>query len=276
MTLEDVKHSETINHLVLKKFFYDNLSVYNEINNIQQEIKIGNRIADIYVELKNGKKIVIEIQHSKISSSEIIQRTKEYNQEGDFVLWVLEGKGFDRKPKNEDWVYTSSAENYLHEIYQGRVYYMNAAKEGLLAPLYALHFTPYFENKISSFGAKYFKKSKNKRSVVYNEVHSLELILFRHKGFKLARFKDKNLKELCTSEVINFINAFNSYQSRNPDELRKLSPNGLTLGILIRKFRENFGLYLLFDVLRSLKFVSSADAIFMFNEKYWLDKYIFS
>ncbi|MFX1337982.1 MAG: competence protein CoiA family protein [Promethearchaeota archaeon] len=277
MILDDVEYSETINHLLIKKYFFDNLSVSNNITKIEQEIKIGNRIADIHVELKNGKKVVIEIQHSKISSPEIIQRTKEYNEEGKHVLWILDGAGpFDKKPKNEDWVFTSSAENQLHIMYRGRVYYMNAAKEGIMAPLYALHFTPYFENKISSFGAKYFKKSKKKRSVVSNEIHSLELTLFRHKGFKLARFTDKYLKDSCTSEVIHFIDTFIAYQNKKPNEVEGLTPNGLTLGIIIKKFQAKYGLYLLFDVLRSLKFVNSADAIFMFNEKYWFQKCIIS
>lgn len=275
MTLDNVKHSETLNHLIIKKYFYDNLPVSNEIKKIEQEIKIGNRIADIHVELKNRKRIVIEIQHSKISSPELIKRTKEYNQEGEYVLWILNGEGpFDKKPKNENWVFTSAAENQLHAMYRGRVYYMNAAKEGLLAPLYALHFTPYFENKISSFGAKYYKNSKKKRSVVCNEIQSLELTLFRHKNFKLAGFIDKNLKESCISEVVHFIDAFVAYQNKNSDEVEKLTPKGLTLGILIKKFHAKYGLYLLFDVLRSLKFLTSADAIFMFNEKYWFQKCI--
>jgi hypothetical protein len=276
MTLEDIEHSETTNHLLIKKYFYDNLPVSNEITKIEQERKIGGRIADVYIELKNGKCVVIEIQHSKINSPEIIQRTKEYNQEGLHVLWILDGAGpFDKKPKNEQGVFTSSAEIQLHTMYRGRVYYMNAAKEGLLAPLYALHFTPYFENKMSSFGAKYYKKSKKKRSVVCNgDIPSLELTLFRHKGFKLARFMDKNLKDACTSEIITFIDAFNAYQTKNPNKIKKVCPNGLTLGMLIMKFHAKYGLFLLFDVLRSLKFLSSADAIFMFNEKYWFQKCI--
>jgi len=275
MTLDDAKYSETINHLVIKKFFYDNLPISNEVIKIEQELKIGNRIADIHVELKNGKRVVIEIQHSKISSPEIIQRTREYNQEGEHVLWILDGEGpYDKKPKNEDWVFTSTAENQLHSMYRGRVYYMNAAKEGVLAALYALHFTPYFENKISSFGAKYFRKSKIKRSIVCNEIHSLELTLFRHKGFKLARFMDKNLKDSCISEVVHFIDAFVAYYYKNPNDVEKLAPKGLTLGILIKKFHAKYGLYLLFEVLRSLKFLSSPDAIFMFNEKYWFQKCI--
>ena len=64
------------------------------------------------------------------------------------------------------------------------------------------------------------------------------------------------------------------YQNKYPNEVEKISPKGLTLGILIKKFQEKFGIYLLFDVLRTLKFVNSADAIFMFNEKYWLKKCI--
>ena len=58
MSLDKSKYSETIDHLLIKKFFYDNLPVANEIKTIEQEIKIGNRIADVYLELKDGKTVV--------------------------------------------------------------------------------------------------------------------------------------------------------------------------------------------------------------------------
>ena len=60
MSVENNKHSETIDHLLIKKFFYDNIPLENDINTIEQEIKIGNRIADVYIELKNGKKVAIK------------------------------------------------------------------------------------------------------------------------------------------------------------------------------------------------------------------------
>lgn len=275
MSLENKKYSETIDHLLIKNFFYDNIPMANDITTIEQEKKIENRIADIFIKLNNGKKIVIEIQHSKISKSDLMQRTKEYNQEGIYVLWVLDGNGpYDRKPKTESEMFISISEKELHKMYRGRVYYINAADTGILAPVYALHFPPYFEKKRSSFGYEYYKQSKTKRSGVYYEISSLQLNLFRNKGFKLARFFDKNIKQQCISEVVYFLNAFISFQSKKPIEAKRLCPDGLLLGVVIQKFYLKYGLYLLFDVLRTLKFCTVRDARFMFQKELWFQKNI--
>ena len=102
MAVNKRQYSETIDHLLIKNFLTDNIPLENDVKKIDQEIKIGNRIADIFIELTNVKKIVIEIQHSRISKADLIQRTKEYNEQGLHVLWILDGTGpYDRKPQNE-------------------------------------------------------------------------------------------------------------------------------------------------------------------------------
>ncbi len=242
---------------------------------IDQEIKVGNRVADVYIELKNGKKIIIEIQHSKINKADLIQRTREYNQEGFHVLWVLDGEGpYDRTPKNRDVVFISLSEVEMQSLYKGRVYYINASEEGIKVPVYALHFSPYFQKKISANGIIHYKKSMNKRSSVLGKIPSLKLALFRHKGLKLARFLDENLKIKCTSEVLQFLEAVAAYRIRKPVKAKKLFPNGLFLGTLIIKFVNQFGLYLLFDVLRHLKILRIKDARYIFNEELWFRKCI--
>ncbi|TFG30176.1 MAG: hypothetical protein EU532_01690 [Promethearchaeota archaeon] len=275
MSLENVKYSETVDHLLIKNFFYDNIPLANEIKNIEQEIKIAKRIADVFIELKNGKKIVIEIQHSKITKPDLIQRTNEYNQEGIYVLWILDGKGpYDRKPRNESEIFISASEKELHKLYKGRVYYINAGEEGILAPVYALHFPAYFENKKSSFGFDYYKQSKTKYASVFSEIPSLQLNLYINKGFKLARFFDKNIKQHCISEMIRFLDAFVAFQTKKPAEAKRLCPDGLLLGLIIQKFHSKYGLYLIFDVLRTLKFLTVRDARFMFQKELWFQKCI--
>ncbi len=276
MILENIKYSETIGHLLIKKFFYDNIPLANPIKTIEQELKVGNQKADVYIELDNGKKIAIEIQHSKISKVELIRRTKEYNRKEIHVLWVLNGHGpyYKKIPKNEDGVIISVSEKELHSMYRGRVYYINAGADGIETSVYALHFTPYFERKISRYGIKYYKNSKNKLSTVSGEIASLQLKTFRNKGLKLAQFFDENLKTLCTSEVVQFLNDFIAYQSINHVAAKKLLPNGLPLGVLIKKFYRRYGIFLLFDVLRYLKFLTVRDAKYMLEKELWLRKCI--
>ena len=277
MSLDKPKYSETIDHLLIKKFFYDNLPVVNEIKTIEQEIKIGNRIADVYLELKDGKQIVIEIQHSQIKTADYVQRTKEYNQKGIYVLWVLDGRGpYDKYAENIDCVNITASEKELQSIYRGRVYYINASSDGISSSVYALHFTPYVQKKVSRFGIIYYKKSNKKRSAVCNQILSLKLNLFRNKGFKLAGFFDKNLKNMCISDVVQFVDNFIAYRDHNPQDAIKRFPEGLPLIILIQKFYERYGLYLLFDVLRYLKFLTMRDAMYIFENKLWERKHIFS
>ncbi|MHA1725341.1 MAG: competence protein CoiA family protein [Promethearchaeota archaeon] len=49
-------------------------------------------------QLKNKKKIVIEIQDSPLSSRELLQRTADYTAQGIHVLWIFNGTTFSRYP----------------------------------------------------------------------------------------------------------------------------------------------------------------------------------
>ena len=276
MSLENDKYSESIDHLLIKKFFYDNIPLVNDINTIEQEIKIGNRIADVYVELKNGKKVAIEIQHSRISKSELILRTKEYTQCEVHVLWILDGDGpYNRKPLNEDGVIITVAEKELHLMYSNRVYYTNATSAGITTPVYVLHFPPYIERNISSNGIIYYKQSKNKHSIVCGEIPSFKLTLLRRRGFKLARFFDQNLKNLCVAEVVQFLNNYTTYRENKFEEANKIFPDGLPLGVLINKFEVKYGLYLLFDTLRYLKFLKLQDGRYFSKKIYGFERAFF-
>ena len=61
-----IKESESFEHLRIKNFFYENIPLDNDIDVIIKEFPIGNRKADLYCELYNGKKIVIEILSTMI------------------------------------------------------------------------------------------------------------------------------------------------------------------------------------------------------------------
>ena len=137
----EVKFSESIEHIKIKKYLYDNIPIVNSIKNVEQEYRIGDQIIDLFVELEDGKKIAIEIQHSKIYRKDLLNRTRNYNQKGIYVLWILNGNGpyYYRIPKNEQGVIISSSERELHNMYQGRVYYINMAKERIIAPIYIIN-----------------------------------------------------------------------------------------------------------------------------------------
>jgi hypothetical protein len=101
----------------------------------------------------------------------------------------------------------------------------------------------------------------------------LSLKVFRNNGFQLARFEDQNIKKQCKSDLIHLLNAFVVYQSKNyqPSEVQ-----GLPLGFIIRKFSKLYGKFLLFDVLKELKFLKSQDIKYILNEELQFKKYLLS
>jgi len=273
MNETEVKFSESIEHIKIKEYLYVNLPLVNSIKNIEQEYRIGDQIIDLFVELEDSKKIAIEIQHSKIYKKDLLNRTKKYNQKDIFVLWILNGNGpyYYRIPKNEQGVIISSSERELHNLYQGRVYYINMAKDRLVAPIYAIHFASYYEKRISQFGSIYYRKPSKKRSIVWKPISSLHLISFRNKGFQLACFNDQNLRSQCQNDLIHLLDAFLAYQC-NTSNLSKIP--GLPLGFIIQKFSKIYGIFLLFDVLRQLKFLKTQDIKYFLNEELHFQKYL--
>ncbi|MHA1197319.1 MAG: competence protein CoiA family protein, partial [Promethearchaeota archaeon] len=117
-----ISKNETFEHFEIKQYFYKNLPLFTDINEINLEKTISNQIADVYVELKNKNKIAIEIQHSNIPISNLIERTIDYSKKNVHVLWILNGLGNvvgDKKqPKNMDGLTISAIEGMLHRIYR--------------------------------------------------------------------------------------------------------------------------------------------------------------
>lgn len=171
--------AESFEHLRIKKFLSENLTHNNDIREIKEELPLGDRIADIYVKLASGKEIVIEIQHSKILEEDLIQRTKDYTDMGYYTLWLLDRTSHDRYPRIDE-VFASKAELFLHRIYKGRVYFLNAYKlEGITSSVYPLHYTYLQEvRKARNGGYSYFRRSSTSRSVIPGNVPSLEMTFF--------------------------------------------------------------------------------------------------
>ncbi|MFX0148357.1 MAG: competence protein CoiA family protein [Candidatus Hodarchaeota archaeon] len=267
--------NESIEHSKIKKYLFDNIPLNNPIKVIEQEYRISDQVADIYIELIDHKKIALEIQHSKITRKDLINRTKNYNQKNIYVLWILNGNGpyYYRVPKNEQGVIISSSERELHRMYQGRLYYMNMAKDEIIAPIYSVHFASYYRKKITPYGTIQYKRSSIKRTIAWSLLPSLSLKIFKNVGLQLARFSDQSLKDQCKNDLIHLLNAFVVYQSQNSQSTKK---KGLPLGYVIRRFSKLYDKFLLFDVLRELKFLRNHDIKYILNKELQFRKYLLS
>jgi hypothetical protein len=192
--------AESFEHKRMKQYMFENLHANNHIKKMELEYNVECRRADLYAELADGRKVAIEFQNSKISVAEIVERTKLYNENNIFVLWILNGVSYKRIPRNEDVKNVSMEEEKLHRMYKGRVYYMNMSKLGLESFIYPLHFTKCFDNTFKKgIFPKYYAK---KRSIVCGSSPSLELVFMDpKKSFKLARFRDRSIESQCYDDL---------------------------------------------------------------------------
>jgi hypothetical protein len=191
--------AESFEHKRMKQYMFENLHANNSIKKMELEYNVKCRRADLYGELVDGRKFAIEFQNSKISVTEIVERTKLYNENDIFVLWILNGISYKRIPQNQDMKNISIEEEKLHRMYKGRVYYMNMSKQGLESFIYPLHFTKCFDNTFKKgIFPKYYAK---KRSIVCGSSPSLELAFMDpKKSIKLARFRDKSIESQCYND----------------------------------------------------------------------------
>ena len=244
--------SESTQHHLIKNYFLNNIPLINDVKDIGEEVVVGNRIADVLVELCNSERVAIEIQHSKISEFDIIRRTKDYNKEKCHVLWILNGESHYRYPKIEQAIVILKSEIYLQRMYEGRVYYVNASELKLKHGVYPLHFCRIQEKINDYYGLTYFRQSRSKRSVIPGKIYSLKLVLYRNLGFRLARFMDKNVRRECINTIKEFLDPHDIFD----DEV---------LYDLLSSYKDKFGLYLLYDCLKYLKIMNKKQFPKMFH-----------
>ena len=145
-------------------------------------------------------------------------------------------------PKIEHVIVETKAEKCLHELYGGRVYYINATEQGVNSGVYPLHFCFIQERAYTNFRVPYYRRSKSRRSVVPGFLPSLELVTFKNKGYKLAMFKDKNVRKECVEAMYEFLRLYQGdFKSLN-HMIREI----------LEKFELKFGFFLLFEVLMYL------------------------
>jgi len=237
--------SQSFEHMRMKLYFYENLPLSNQVVRLEEEYKIGDQIADVYFELENGEKIAIEIQHSKITEANLTERTLKYTKRGIHVLWILNGKSFNKYPQNQDGKRISLLESKLHKMYNGRVYYLNMDSKGIISGVYALSYFPYFNIK----DVMYKKKSISKKSIYCQEIQSLKLKC-RSMKYKLALFEDEDVKSLCEEDIFKILKAYCM------NEVKHTPNNNETYLIIpiikiVSALRPRYGFFLVYDVLQT-------------------------
>ena len=236
--------AESSFHKTIKLLLYKHL-YENDGSIVKRSLEkyFGNRYADVYFKFDTGKEVVVEVQNSKITVKDIIARTKDYNEKGIFVLWMLYGEGkcvaSPKKPIDAKSIRVSLAENYLHRMYGGRVYYVNLEirrnKASLKTP-FALHYSkPIKKKKQALFKNRYdsyFIRDSN-----FTTIPNWNIMCTEFAGFKIARFYDKNIKSLLKENILNFYKIEKKGGISDKKFVREV----------IRSFRKKYGLFLVYN-----------------------------
>ncbi|MFX1600697.1 MAG: competence protein CoiA family protein [Promethearchaeota archaeon] len=262
---------ETIEHKVMKAYWYLMFPKFNQVSLKKQEFKIGDQIADVYFELHNGKKVVIECQNSQISKRKLLERTKNYTHKGIYVLWIFNGHGTcvsDRKnPRNKNKVGVLGMEKRVHSLYGGRIYYMNVSGRKIIDSPFVLHFSPFFKHKNSEYNyLGYDRYYKDKRSAILGRMPNYSVLCVETKGYKLARFKDKHVSTLCTEYIISCIKEICQKSLLNGKNIHDIIEIPLTL--IISKIKNRYGFYLPHLLLKKSNKIKRISLEKQFDENY--------
>jgi competence CoiA-like predicted nuclease len=261
--------SESFAHKAIKNLFYHKI-LENDPNIIEASLEkyFETRRADVYFKFKSGEEVAVEIQNSPITSKEITARTKDYSNRGIHVLWVFYGDGKCLgSPKSAIHLKNmkiSPAEIRLHQLYRGRVYYVNITYENeqfkTTSP-YALHFS--FSDKYSP---KLFKKGFNSffiRNVNYSSISSWRLLCTTYGNYKIARFYDKNVKYSLVESLRRFTIRNTDFRHGSYSKTRKTKK---FLKLVYHIFGDDYGKRIIIEsMLRVLNQKKNA-----LNEKYLL------
>lgn len=263
--------SESFTHKAIKQLIYKYITLYcKNIETSKLEKQISKRRADVYFKLHSGEELVVEIQNSYITVKDLIDRTLDYNKQGIFVLWILNGNGnavaTPKKPKRKRNTKISPVEHILHRIYGGRVYYVNIHRDYhklTITPPYALHFSPSDSVSTDIIREKfehYFIRNAN-----YITIPSWDVLCVDYK-FKIGRFYDKNAVNILKEKIDSFLKAKAKRRCENCRKKFKIirrcsldsgcdfSPyrNKKLLKLVLSNFNEQYGKSMIFNALHKL------------------------
>lgn len=194
-------------HMRSKYNLHDLIKKYNPgFSDIEHQV--NNRIYDIFFELKNGKKVGVEIQNSIITRSYLHEKLRDSTKENIHLLYILvQGKYLKDFPKTKGAkkgkIFESRVtdlEKRLHKLNYGQVYYtgsthiMSGHFDKLYREVNAREWYDSDGNYRSAGG--YSKLVKRSRKVklfsLAQNVNLLKLSTKQNEGFKLASFSNKN------------------------------------------------------------------------------------
>jgi len=219
--------AESFSHKATKQLIVKYVAKYDP-NIIESSLEkyFQNRRADVYFKFRDGKEIVVEIQNSRISVKEIIDRTLDYNKKGMYVLWLLNGKGrivsAPKMPQHMKDMKISPAEHFLHKIYGGRVYYVTLNRhinKITITPPFALHFSPSKKKSTEIFKSKF--DYYYIRNVNFVKIPNWKLLCVDYK-FKIARFYDKHALKILEFKILNFLREILKRNCKNCQKRFKL------------------------------------------------------
>ncbi|MFX1379862.1 MAG: competence protein CoiA family protein [Promethearchaeota archaeon] len=236
------KKSESFYHKAIKKLLFKYISEKNRyIIDKSLEKYINKRRADVYFKLISGEEIVIEVQNSKISVKDVIERTQHYNEAGIYVLWILYGNGTcvasPKFAEDKNNIKISMVENFLFRMYGGRVYYVNLNfyKDKItISHPFALYFSYSLSKKNhrifrTNYESYYIKNANVAR------IPNWDILCVDYNGFKLARFYDKNIKRILKDKISVFYNITSENQKTEKKLLHSICNN----------FKNKYGIYLI-------------------------------
>jgi hypothetical protein len=259
--------SESFAHKVIKQLFYKKVLESNtNIIEASLEKHFGSRRADVYFKFTSGEEVVVEIQNSPITSKEITARTKDYNSRGIYVLWVLYGDGrcvgSPKDPKNSKNLKISPAEMRLHQLYRGRVYYVNIKyqKDKITTTLpFGMHFS--YSDTIAPILFRKRFHSFFYRNVNYTFIPNWKILCAEYNKYKIARFYDRSIWNTLTITLKDFAKRNNAYKNLSLDKRKKTRKfYKLILNVLKDEFGELFIIHAL------LRLVSKNELLL--NKKY--------
>ncbi|MFX1388952.1 MAG: competence protein CoiA family protein [Promethearchaeota archaeon] len=245
---------ETIEHKIMKAYWYLMFPKFNSVIKKKVEFIIGDQVADVYFELSNGNKVVIECQNSQISKRKLIERTKKYSNKNIYVLWIFNGLGScvsDQKyPRNEEEKGVLGMEKRVHSLYGGRVYYMNVEGKKIIDSPFVLHFTPFFKHKSSEYNYYgYNKYYKGKRSLILGKIPNYKIFCIDVKGYKLARFSDKHVSTLCSEDLKEIIKEICQKSLKNGKTIH--DEISISLSLIGSSLKNKYGFHLPYILLKN-------------------------
>jgi len=263
-TKSEYRAHEIIKRFVRKQVLANDLQ--HRIYKSSLEKSFGERRADVYFYYKSGKKVVVEIQNSPMSSKEITARTLDYNKKGIYVLWILNGQGkcvgAPKLPRHEKDLKVSPAEIRLHQLYGGRVYYVVIYQENgrtSITKPFALHFSN--SEKYSPTIFRIGHESFFMRNVNFTYIPSWSIVVASYGIFKLARFYDKNIKYIVADKIRIIARKHDVF--RNHEFMTSINTKKF-FKIVHEQLKEEFGRFLIIEALLHL----ISDERLLLNSKY--------